>query len=240
MAKILCFIPARGGSKGITNKNIRPFNGRPLLWYTVAEAKKSRYITRIVVSTESAKIAEVARRSGAEIPCLRPRSLSQDASKATDAVLHMLTYLKKTEEYVPDYIILLQATSPLRTTADIDGAFSTMQRRKADAIVSVCRTEQLLYIIDRRGRLQPVSPRAFLNSPNRQQLPPTYKLDGSMVYAIKTKVFLREKTFLAKNLVGYVIPRWRAVDLDEPEDFIVGETLYRNKKTIAKRIKDFK
>ncbi len=238
--EILAIIPARGGSKGIARKNIRSFCGKPLLSYAILEAKKSKHINRIVVSTEDLEIAEVARHYGAEIPCLRPAELARDKSKATDAVLHLLQFLKKQEGYVPEYLVLLQATSPLRTVEDIDGVMDLLIKRGADAAVSVCGTEQLLYTKDKTDRLKLVSSSIFLNSSNRQELPPTYKLDGSMVYAIKTKAFLREKTFLAKNLVGYAIPRWRAVDLDEPEDFVVGELIFKNKAALVRRLANFK
>ena len=210
--------------------------------YAIQQAKESQFINRIVVSTEAKSIAAVAIRYGAEIPCLRPSALATDSSKATDAVLHMLRYLREQENYEPDYLILLQATSPFRRVDDIDGAFKLLLKKKAvaDSVVSVCRTEQLLYTKNKGDKLQLVSWEDFLASSNRQQLPPTYKLDGSMVYAIKTSVFLAEKTFLSARLLGYEIPRWRAVDLDESEDFVVGELLYRNRNLIDRKIRNFK
>lgn len=239
MLKVLAIIPARGGSKGIKNKNIRPFCGQPLLNYTVAVAKRSKYINRIVVSTEDEFIAAVSRAAGAEIPCLRPAELAQDASDATDAFLHMLAYLKEHEGYAPDYLVELQVTSPLRLAEDVDGAFELMRRRGADAIVSVCRTEQLLYTKDENDALQLVSKPDFLVSTNRQALPPTYKLDGCMVYIVKVDVFVQKKTDMPPGVLGYEIPRWRAVDLDDPQDFVVGELIYENREQIAKRINEF-
>src|SRR3989338_7889498 len=138
---ILALIPARGGSKGILNKNIRVFAGKPLLVHTIAAEKKSRYVTRIVVSTESRAIANVARKYGAEVPFLRPRELAGDRAKATDAVYHLLTTLEKQSGYMPDYVVLLQPTSPLRESKDIDGALDLLFKQKAQAVVSVCRTE---------------------------------------------------------------------------------------------------
>ncbi|KKU77962.1 MAG: Acylneuraminate cytidylyltransferase [Parcubacteria group bacterium GW2011_GWA2_47_64] len=237
---ILAVIPARGGSKGILNKNIRVFGGKPLLSHTIDAAKKSRYVTRTVVSTESMAIASVARKYGAEVPFLRPIELAQDRSKATDAVYHLLTTMEKESGYMPDYVVLLQPTSPLRTSADIDGALDLLFKRKAGAIVSVCRTEQLLFVKDKKGALRLVSDESFLKSGNRQELPDTYKLDGSMVYAIKTSVFLKKKTFIPKGVLAFEIPRWRAVDIDEPQDFIVGELIYRNRKKIEHALQTFR
>lgn len=240
MKNILAIIPARSGSKGILNKNIRRFAGKPLIGHTISEAKQSRFLNRIVVSTDSEEIAAVAKRYGAEIPCLRPKSLARDKSKVVDAILHILSCLKDREQYLPDYLVLLQVTSPLREAHDIDGALKLLFSKgaAADAVVSVCGTEQLLFTKDQNDQLYLANSKDFLKSTNRKDLPPTYKLDGSMVYAIKTKTFLKEKTFLPKKLVAYVIPRWKAVDLDEPQDFVVGELIYKNKEAIKSRIKN--
>lgn len=237
---ILAIIPARGGSRGISNKNIRVFAGKPLLAHTIVAAKQSRYITRIVVSTESEKIADVAKTYGAEVPFLRPMEFAGDRAKATDAVHHLLVTIEKESGYRPDYIVLLQPTSPLRTGKDIDGALDLLFKQKALAVVSVCRTEQLLFVKDKKGALKLVSDKSFLKSGNRQELPETFKLDGSMVYAIKTSVFLKKRTFIPNGVLAYEIPRWRAVDLDEPQDFLVGELVYRNRGNIERALKTFR
>lgn len=237
---ILAIIPARGGSKGIKKKNIRPFAGKPLIAHTIAMAKKSRYITRTVVSTDDTEIAWIAKKYGAEVPFLRPAELAGDKSPVVPAILHMLERLKKEEGYSPDYIVLLQTTSPLRRADDIDGALDLLFRRRASAVVSVCATEQLLYTKDAKDRLALRSDASFLSSTNRQELPQTYKLDGSMVYGVKTTIFKKHKSFLPPNVIAYVIPRWRAVDLDEPQDVVVGEMIYKNQKAIQKKIDSFR
>ena len=237
---VLAIIPARGGSKGIINKNIRVFGGKPLLAHTIDAAKKSRYVTRIVVSTESEAIADVARKYGAEVPFLRPMELAGDKAKATDAVYHLLVTMEEESGYRPDYVVLLQPTSPLRESADIDGALTLLFKRKDSAVVSVCRTEQLLFTKNKKEVLELVSDESFLKSGNRQELPDTYKLDGSMVYAIKTSVFLKKRTFIPKGVIAFEIPRWRAVDIDEPQDFLVGELIFRNRKKIERALKAFR
>ncbi len=238
--EILAVIPARGGSKGIRNKNIRDFCGKPLIAHTIDAAKASRYITRIVVSTDSEEIAAVGKKYGAEVPFLRPVEFSGDKAKVTDAVLHLLDTLRSAGGYRPDYIVLLQSTSPLRSAADIDGALDMLFKRKAPAVVSVCRTEQLVFTKDNTDKLILRSDEAFLSSSNRQDLQVTYKLDGSMVYGISTEVFLKEKSFLPSGVIGYETPRWRAVDIDEPQDFLVGELIFRNRKKIEASLKTFK
>jgi len=144
------------------------------------------------------------------------------------------------ENYKPDYIILLQPTSPLRTVEDIDGAIKLILKNKAESLVSVCATEQLVFTKKSNHILNLASSKSFLKSLNRQELPPTYKLDGSMIYIVKTNAFLKNKLFLTNRTIGYVIPRWQAVDLDEPEDFVVGELIYKNINSVKNRIKNFK
>lgn len=237
--EILAVIPARGGSKGITHKNIRLFNGRPLLSYAIKQARQSHSINRIIVSTESRRIAAVARRYGADIPFLRPAALARDNSRVVDAVLDILKKLKQAEQYQPDILVLLQPTSPLRFPQDIEGAIELFLKRRAAGVVSVCRTEQLLFTKSLNQELRLVSSRQFLQSSNRQELPPTYKLDGSMVYVVSVKEFWRQKTFLPRPLFAYVIPRWRALDLDESEDFVVGALIHKNVRRIKAALRRF-
>lgn len=240
IVEILAVIPARGGSRGVPNKNIRVFAGKPLIAHTIGQAKLSKRISRVIVSTESELVAAVARRYGAEVPFLRPKHLAEDRSLVVDAIVDLLEKLKKVENYSPDLLVLLQPTSPMRQPSDIDNAIDLLLRRRTDAVLSVCRTEQLVFTKDKFDRLHLESNPAFLKSTNRQELPPTYKFDGCTVYVIKPKILLKEKTFFPKSTCAYVIPRWRAVDLDEPEDFIVGEIIYNKRYAIDKALKQFK
>ncbi len=237
--EILAIIPARGSSRGIKNKNIKLFCGKPLIYYTIHEAKKAKLFDRIIVSTDSKEIANISKKYGVEVPFLRPKELAKNNSMVRDAVLHLLINLKEKDRYHPDYIVLLEPTSPLRLSQDIDNALKLLFRKRANALVSVYATEQLLFTKDKFDKLYVVSNRKFLKSTNRQQLLPTYKLDG-FVYAIKTKVFLKEKTFLPKGVIGYVNEaRWRTTDVNEPQDFVLGELIYKNLKNLKKKINNF-
>jgi len=237
--EILVIIPARGGSKGITHKNIRPFNGLPCIAYTIKAAQKVPYINRIVVSTESEEVKRIAERYGAEVPFLRPESLAKDNSEFIDAAIHLLKKLEKDEGYRPDYVMTLQITSPLRTAADIKQAIKLYFKRRVDSLVSVCRTENLLLTKDRTDKLKILNPE-FLSSQNRQQLPAVYKLDGCMISLTKTELMLKKRSDRAGKLIGYEGERWRAVDLDEPQDFVVGELIYKNYSRLKRKIKKFK
>lgn len=237
--EVLAIIPARGGSKGISRKNIRLFGGVPLIVHTIKAALQSKNISRVIVSTEDEEIARIAKTHGAEVPFLRPKSLAKDNSEAKYAIVDLLQKLKIRENYTPEYIIALQPTSPLRETGDIEKAIHLFKTKKADSLVSVCRTENLLMSKNRDEELVILN-RRFLTSGNRQKLSQLYKLDGSMIYLTRTEIFLKYKSFFAGRLVGYEIDRWRAVDLDEPQDFVLGEILFKNRKKINKSINQFK
>ncbi|HET9913914.1 MAG TPA: acylneuraminate cytidylyltransferase family protein, partial [Anaerolineales bacterium] len=138
---IIGLIPARGGSKTIPHKNIKPLVGKPLIAWTIEAAKKCRALSRVIVSTDDAQIAEVAQQWGAEVPFLRPAELAGDATSSLAVVLHLIQWLKKHDGAVPEYILLLQPTSPFRTTEDLDAAIELAETRKVNAVVSVCETD---------------------------------------------------------------------------------------------------
>jgi sialic acid synthase SpsE/CMP-N-acetylneuraminic acid synthetase len=233
---ILALIPARGGSKGIPRKNIRMFNGRPLIAYTIDAAKASKYVSRVHVNTEDKEIALVARECGAEVPFLRPSELARDTSKVADAVIDHLDRLNALGEPDPTHLMLLQATSPMRRPEDIDRAVELFLERGADSLASVCRTESALMMKDGASDELTILPNEHDTSFNRQENPKFYKFDGSMIYIIKTSVLRRERSFLAGKLVGFEIERWRGVDLDEPEDFAAGQVIHANRHEIERGI----
>jgi CMP-N-acetylneuraminic acid synthetase len=235
---ILALIGARGGSKGIPKKNIRPFCGKPLIAYSIEAAKAAPSIGRIVVSTDNEEIAAVARAYGAEIPVMRPAELAHDKSQLTDAVIHMVDHLRNAEGYEPTHVLLLQATSPMREASDIEYAVKLLHERGGDSLVSICRTENGLYTKNAEDVVETLYD-GYSLSANRQMLPKVYKLDGCMIYLTKTDVLLRERSFFAGKLIGYEIERWRAIDLDDPQDFVTGELIYKNRAAIAELIKNF-
>jgi len=235
---ILALITARGGSKGIPRKNIRPFCGKPLMAHTIAVAKSASSVSRIIVSTDNEEIANVAREYGAEVPVMRPSGMAEDTSPLMDAVIHMLDYLRDTEHYEPSHVLLLQVTSPMREVSDIENAVKLLARRGGDSLVSMCRTENGLFTKNDDDSVETLYD-GYKGATNRQMLPKTYKLDGCMIYLIKTDVLRRERSFVGGKLIGYEIERWRAFDLDEPQDFVLAELAYEHRTELAKRIKDF-
>lgn len=226
-SKVLAIIPARGGSKGIPRKNIKLFNGKPLIQYSINAAKESKYIERIVVSTEDEEIKNVSIECGAEVPFLRPGEFSSDISPTIDAVIYTLEMLKKEEGYVPEYVCLLQCTSPLRTNKHIDEAIEKLFATNMDAIVSVCMAEVNPYWsnVFKGDKLD-----YFLEEGKtiirRQDLPDVYRMNGA-IYIVKTKVLMEFKTFEPQNLTGYVMDNISSVDIDNPIDFKVAELLMK-------------
>lgn len=211
---LLAIIPARGGSKGIPRKNIRPLCGKPLIAWSIEAALQAAGVDRVIVSTEDEEIAEVARAHGADVPFLRPRELAADDTPGIAPVLHAL-------EQLPGYrdVLLLQPTSPLRTAADIEGILAARAMANAPAAVSVVEAAQSpywMYRLDARQQL--VNLMGMPPATRRQDLPTAYALNGAL-YVADTEWLQRTKTFLAEATTGYVMPAERSADIDTPLDW---------------------
>ncbi len=227
--EILAIIPARGGSKGLPGKNILNLNGKPLIAHTILASKNSKFITRVVVSTDDKEIGEISKKYGAEVPYLRPSSLAKDKSLTIDSVFHMLDYLEKYEGYFPKYVLLLQCTSPLRNEQHIDEAIEKLVKSNFHGIISICESEVNPYWTNvlKNENLQ-----YFLeegkNITRRQDLPNIYRYNGA-IYLAKTEVLKRERTFEVENLTGYVMDRESSIDIDTEIDFKIAEIIMKNK-----------
>lgn len=223
MNKILAIIPARGGSKGVPKKNIKELNGKPLIAYSIDEAKKSKYIDRLVVSTDDLDISSISKEFGAEVPCLRPENLATDKSPTIDCITHMINFLREKENYIPDYVCLLQCTSPLRTYNDIDGTIEKALSLNVDGAISVCEAEVNPYWsnIFNGDKLE-----YFINEgkqiTRRQDLPKVYRINGA-IYCIKTDILLKYNTFETDNVTGYVMSNRNSIDIDDYIDFKLAE-----------------
>ncbi|MGC9602333.1 MAG: acylneuraminate cytidylyltransferase family protein [Minisyncoccia bacterium] len=234
---VLAYIPARGGSKRISHKNTRLFAGKPLIARTIKQAKQLKFVDRIIVDTDSAGIADIAKKYGAEVPYLRPARLAGDKSPVVESILYLLTHLAK-EDYKPAYVLLLQTTSPLRELTDIEASWKRMQEGDATTVLTVCPTHPQLYYLNPKGELVLANKKAVEHS-NTQAWRAGYMLNGCFVYIIKTAALLRERKIITKKTKAVVCPRWRSVDLDTPEDWIMAEFLERNKKKIKRAIENF-
>lgn len=237
--KILVVIPARAGSKRIPNKNIRDFCGKPLVAHAVLQAKRLDFVDRVIVDTDSPEIAEIAKSFGAEVPFLRPAELAQDTSRIADSLLNMLTRLKETEGYEPTHLLLLQTTSPLRDIADIDACWKRMQEGEATTVLTVCSTHPRLYHLGPHNELELVNGSEGMST-NMQAWPPGYVLNGCFAYLVKTDALLAEKSIITKNTRAVVCDRWRSVDLDTPEDWVMAEWLFKHRAEIERDLANWK
>ena len=236
MSKILAIIPARAGSKRIPNKNIRNFLGKPLIAYTIEQALKVPFVDRVIVDTDSPKIAAIAKKYGAEAPFLRPAHLATDTASANDALFHLLSQLKKKENFAPKYVLYLQTTSPLRELKDINDCWNLMKKTNADTVLTICPTHPRLYYMDKKKNII-LANGSEKQSTNIQAWQPAYILNGCFVYITKTSALLGEKSVITQNTKAVICDKWRSVDLDDSGDWAMAELLYKNKKAIAKRIK---
>lgn len=227
--EVLAIIPARGGSKGLPGKNIKPLNGKPLIAYTIAEAFSSKKVNRIVVSTDDASIAEVSKKYGAEVPFLRPQALSNDKSPTVDAVIYTLDRLAESESYIPDLVCLLQCTAPLKTSEHIDGAINKLIASGMDGIVSICETEAHPFWMQvfNGDKLQNFIPQKEKIT-RRQDLPVVYRLNGAF-WIVKTQNLMKEKSLIVSNQTGYVMKSEDSVDIDNELDFKIAELLIKER-----------
>jgi CMP-N-acetylneuraminic acid synthetase len=225
-SRTIAIIPARGGSKGVPRKNIRALGGKPLIAWTIEAARNAASIGRIVVSTDDAEIAAVARRLDAEVPFLRPAELAADATPDHPVCRDVLIRLRETGATV-DTVAWLRPTAPLRLAADIDAAVALLGESTADSVRSVAATKAHPYwmktIAD--GLLVPFVPgKDEYSHPNRQSLPPVYLLNGA-VDIVRASQVIERGTMWGERIAAYVMPPERSVDIDTPADFAVAEAL---------------
>jgi pseudaminic acid cytidylyltransferase len=222
---MLGVIPARGGSKGVPGKNIRELSGKPLIAYTVEAAIKSNIFEKVIVSTDSKEIAEIAADYGAEIPFLRPAEISGDLTSSDDAIIHALSYYQK-QGVNYDEVCKLQPTSPLRNAKHLQEAYQLFHEKKADFLVSVCECEHSPLwagVIADDLRLDHfISEEA--KRACRQDLPIYYRLNGA-IYMGKAKPFYDNKSFLGKNSVAYIMSQEDSVDIDSELDFKLADIM---------------
>ena len=230
---VLCYIPARGGSKRIPGKNIRPFCGRPLLAYTAEQAKALPWVDRIVLDTDDSQIADVGRAAGLEVPFLRPAEFATDDAQVIESVLHMLDRLERHDGYRPTYLLLLQTTSPLREVADIQACWDLLQATDATTVLTVCPTHPRLYHRDADARIRLVNGNES-HSTNMQAWPPAFLLNGCFAYLVRVDALRAEHRIITNDTRAVVCPKWRSVDLDTPEEWVLAEHLYRHKEEISR------
>ncbi len=224
---VLAIVPARGNSKGIPRKNIKPFHGEPLIAHTLRAAEKARGIDRIVVSTESAEVARVARRYGAEI-VRRPSRLSRDDTPINWVIDHVVETLKSDDRMIAA-IAVLYPTAPLRTSADINGAVAmALSLREYDSVAGVCRADVAPFggLVEHRRKLSYLVERAQ-RMYRRQMAPAWLGLNGALWILNPRRLARLNYSLLGSRSYGYLMPRERSIDLDSQTDWDVAECLAR-------------
>jgi CMP-N,N'-diacetyllegionaminic acid synthase len=225
--EVLGVVPARGGSKGISRKNLRLLAGHALIHHTFEAARSSELLTRVIVSTEDDEIAAVARSEGVEV-LHRPEQLARDDTPMAPVLQHALRWLQDQEAYWPEIVALLQPTAPLRRGEHIDGALRLLLQRGANSVVSVCQVPghyhpEWQFMCHDDGELVLWSGEPIEAIPSRRQsLPPTFTRNGA-VYAMRTAVFLERETLYARPCVAFVMPPSASVNVDGLADFAMAE-----------------
>lgn len=223
--KVLAIIPARGGSKGIRKKNIRNLAGKPLIAYAILSAKKSKFIDKIIVSTDNKEISRISISYGADVPFLRPKHLAQDTSSTLDVVKHALRFLEDNQSYAPDMIVVLQPTSPLRTTKIIDSSISLLKNSNATSVITVSKIKKHPYSSFwlKKGMLKPFKSN-FTTYNQRQKYTDLYYPTGD-VYVFWNKTLKKYDSIYGHRIKALIIADENTTDIDTPFDLFVSEML---------------
>lgn len=218
----LAIIPARGGSKGVPGKNLRPLGGKPLLQYTAEAALAAPSLDRVILSSDDPAIAELGRSLGLEVPFLRPAEISGDTAPVSLAVAHVLEHLGL--DAIPPLICLLQPTAPLRLVEDIEAALAPVLEGRFDSCITVCQADYCHPYY--QYRMQGETPLLFCpeakNFTRRQDFPPAYLRNGA-VYACHGEVFQNTRGFYGERLYAHLMPRERSVNVDSEDDLLLAE-----------------
>ncbi len=229
--KVLCIIPARKGSVGLRNKNLKIFAGKPLIQWTIDSALKSKLISKICLSTDSEEIIELVKKKykkKIEIPFKRPKKISRNNSLISDAIIYSLNYYKKKDEHF-DYILLLEPTSPIRFKSDIDTAISklTKKEKKFNSLVSLGEVKISPYIykiIDNNKIVNFIKNNK--KNLNRQNFKKVYFPYG-IIYLSKVRNYIKHKTFYSNKTMFYKIKPIQCFEIDDIYDFYCAETIFK-------------
>lgn len=226
---VLGIIIARGGSKGIPRKNIKPLLGKPLIYYTIEAGKSSRLLDRLIVSTEDKEIADIARSYRAEVPFMRPLELALDDTPSLSVLQHAISFMEQMGYFYPDIIVLLEPTAPLRRAEHIDQGIRKILDTNADSVISVCPLEKNPYGIKRVDGDRAFN---FIESDKtytkRQDLPKLYRFNAAL-YITKSHIVMKENRILGDDVRVIFMAPEESVNIDLPMDFMLAEALLRQR-----------
>ena len=217
---VLAIIPARGGSKRLPRKNVLPFAGKPLIVWTIEAGLKSRYIDKVIVTSDDDEIQKISLEAGSKI-IKRPHKLAKDNTNLNNVIKHAINIFE--EQY--DIVMVLQPTSPLRKAEDIDHALEIMDQVKAPAVISVCKANKPLnwhFSVQANGTLKHILQNKIIS--DREEYESTYIPNGAL-YISKTEYFKSTNTFYNDLTIAYIMSQEKSVDIDSQFDFAIAETL---------------
>ena len=226
---MIAIIPARGGSKELPRKNIKSLGGKPLIYWTIEAAKKSKKIERIILSTDDHEIADICKKTEIEIPFMRPVELAQDKSLAIDTYLYTMERLINEYEYKKDEFIVLQPTSPFRNSSDIESAIEIFYENNADSVISCRKLDHpisWLYSINKSGLMK----KKMENDLNNRQNADIPFIPNGGIYIFRYSLLKTLKKYCTENTYAHVMPKERSVDIDTEDDFKFAEYLYNKYK----------
>lgn len=230
--KFLAIIPARGGSKSIPKKNIKNLTDKPLIAWSIQAAKKSKYVDRIIVSTDDEEIKNISLEYGAEVPFLRPHELAKDDTPSSEAIYFTMKKLIEEENEAFDFILLLQPTSPLRDEKHIDNAIEMLVEKQEhfNSLVSVTELEHPVYwnrVISDKQELNTFLEYDKDKLYRRQDFEKTFRLNGA-IYLIEVAVFMKYKSFETDSTMAFIMDRISSTDIDTKDDFEIAEFYLKN------------
>lgn len=228
--KSIAIIPARSGSKGIKDKNIRLLNGKPLMAYTIEAALQSKMFDCVYVSTDSEQYAKIARDSGADVPFLRESSLATDNASTWDTLRSVIENYNQIEKNF-DIVTLLQPTSPLRNAEDICRAFQIFSEKDADSVISVCELEHSIQICNTLGEDGSMKGFIDMNTVGRRQALSTYYRLNGAIYIQRTDYLMEKRDLYGDKSYAYVMSKEHSVDIDDMFDFTMAEALLKKMET---------
>ena len=216
----VALIPARGGSKGIPRKNIKPFNSKPLIYWSIKVALESNKVDRVIVSTEDEEIADIARSFSAEVPFMRPKKYAMDNSSGLEPIMHALEKIPNIND-----LLILQPTSPLRRLQDIDGIFDQRSKFNSDSAVSLTLSKKpsdIFFQLDKNMKI--FSSKETLSFKPRQEYQKRFYLNGALYLSTKESI-LKNKSLVTADTIGYIMPEEYSIDIDTPFDWMIAEFL---------------
>ena len=231
---MIALIPARGGSKGLPGKNIKNLCGKPLIAHTIGAALNASGIDRVVVTTDSEEIAEIAKQYGAEVPFLRPEELAGDTSSAVDVYLHAVDFLQKESGQEIQKFMVLLPTAPLRGSENIEQALKEFYEKKAETLISMKEAETPIswyYGMNEEGRVKNLGFDGQ-NAVKNRQVNNVYYIPNGAIYIFDTSLLREKRTYYSDNTVAYLMSQEESVDIDCALDFKIAELLLSQKEKL--------